>query len=224
MTADQREAAALKAGPDAIAAMQGSNVEAVNNRKAVRQANMSAAEKLKAELEGTLDDSPVEAEETVTVERTEDEEKEEMKAEDAKEVLEGQGEGEGVNEEMVAPQAIANGEDGTTEVDRPGDEPEPEAMDEDEPQKDDSSPLSRSRSSRKRKAQEVEQEDDRSDIEAPPDEEANQAISKKKLKVNPDGTVEGYEDDVRLWEPGYRERYYEKKFGVPLTDTEFLSQ
>lgn len=39
-------------------------------------------------------------------------------------------------------------------------------------------------------------------------------------KVNPDGTVE-YEDTVRLFEPGYRERYYRSKFGVELSDTEF---
>ncbi|CEH14476.1 5-3 exoribonuclease 2 [Ceraceosorus bombacis] len=36
-------------------------------------------------------------------------------------------------------------------------------------------------------------------------------------KVNPDGTVE-YEDTVKLWEPGYRERYYQQKFGVGLDD------
>ncbi|ETW84271.1 hypothetical protein HETIRDRAFT_425699 [Heterobasidion irregulare TC 32-1] len=40
------------------------------------------------------------------------------------------------------------------------------------------------------------------------------------LKVNPDGTVE-QEDTVRLWESGYRERYYRQKFGVEPTDAEF---
>jgi len=39
-------------------------------------------------------------------------------------------------------------------------------------------------------------------------------------KVNADGTVD-YEDTVKLWEPGYRERYYRQKFGVELSDTKF---
>jgi 5'-3' exonuclease len=29
---------------------------------------------------------------------------------------------------------------------------------------------------------------------------------------------------VRLWEPGYRERYYRNKFGVELSDREFVDQ
>lgn len=41
--------------------------------------------------------------------------------------------------------------------------------------------------------------------------------------INPDGTV-SYEDTVRLFEPGYHERYYRQKFGVELSDTEFRRQ
>ncbi|KAL0949870.1 hypothetical protein HGRIS_009904 [Hohenbuehelia grisea] len=40
------------------------------------------------------------------------------------------------------------------------------------------------------------------------------------LKVNPDGTVE-QEDTVKLWQPGYKDRYYRQKFGVEPGDEEF---
>lgn len=54
------------------------------------------------------------------------------------------------------------------------------------------------------------------DDDAPPD-------VKLERKVNADGTVD-YEDTVKLWEPGYRERYYRQKFGVELSDTKFRRQ
>ncbi|TFY77629.1 hypothetical protein EWM64_g6384, partial [Hericium alpestre] len=59
--------------------------------------------------------------------------------------------------------------------------------------------------------------------EEPLEEEEEEGVitgRKLALKVNPDGTVE-QEDTVRLWEPGYRDRYYLQKFGVEPTDTEF---
>ncbi|BEI84384.1 hypothetical protein CcaverHIS002_0409880 [Cutaneotrichosporon cavernicola] len=49
----QQQAESLKAG---LAAMGGSNADIVKNRKAIRMANMSAADKLRAELEG--DEAP----------------------------------------------------------------------------------------------------------------------------------------------------------------------
>ncbi|CAO1639071.1 unnamed protein product [Sympodiomycopsis kandeliae] len=60
------------------------------------------------------------------------------------------------------------------------------------------------------------------------DDEGNETVdpvtsSNTKRKVNPDGTVD-YEDEVRLFEPGYRERYYRSKFGVELSDTAFRRQ
>ncbi|KAI0284979.1 XRN 5'-3' exonuclease N-terminus-domain-containing protein [Russula aff. rugulosa BPL654] len=54
------------------------------------------------------------------------------------------------------------------------------------------------------------------------DVDAETASAQRSLayKVNTDGTVE-QEDTVRLWEPGYRERYYQQKFALEHTDQEF---
>nr|XP_019049627.1 5'-3' exoribonuclease 2 [Kwoniella bestiolae CBS 10118]OCF28557.1 5'-3' exoribonuclease 2 [Kwoniella bestiolae CBS 10118] len=215
--ADKKQSEAVKKAMSNTA----SNSDIVKNRRAIRMANLNAAEALKAELLG--DDEP----ETVTVENTEDEEKEQLPLEEAREVLEEQGEDEGVDEEIVQPAIVSDEDEGeapigdeTIELDegesptRPNKRKRTKGDDEDEEENGDEEDDDSSSSS----------SDDDDDDDAPPNPEADQPVPKKKLKVNPDGTVEGYEDDVKLWEPGYRERYYEKKFGVSLSDTEFIQQ
>lgn len=190
----QQQAESLKAG---LAAMSGSNADIVNNRKAIRMANMSAADKLRAELEGG-DDADGEKENAEDA-ATQDETMEEK----------------------------PNSQNGDAEEDE--DEEDDEA-------EEDVSPggkrKKRGRTSRHRKARRVdegeeeedEEDEEEDDLEAPanPEDEVV-APAVKKLKINPDGTVD-YEDTVRLWEPGYRERYYRQKFGVELSDTKFISE
>lgn len=67
----------------------------------------------------------------------------------------------------------------------------------------------------KRKLEAMEEDDA---IETASEEEAS--TSKLALKVNADGSVEQV-DTVRLWEPGYRERYYRQKFNADINDAEF---
>ncbi|EJF62888.1 5'-3' exoribonuclease 2 [Dichomitus squalens LYAD-421 SS1] len=78
----------------------------------------------------------------------------------------------------------------------------------------------------KRSIDEVEAEDaeDPEDLGPSDDDDAPaEAETSYVLKVNPDGTVD-QEDQVKLWEPGYRERYYSQKFGAEYSDKEFRKQ
>ena len=189
MTASQREAAALNAGKNAMLEAQGSNKDVFDNRKKIRMANLSAAQLLKAELEGGVKEE--DTTDTKTVELDVEDEKEEMEVEDAKAIMAEQAEDEGVDEELVAP---------------------PVTKDEDVENGDASAVDDVSAPSRgtKRKVEERDEKDEIAeevavvaadedvevDLEAPPDVEADQPVSKKKMKVNPDGTVD-YEDEVR---------------------------
>lgn len=228
-----------------IAALGGSNSDVVKNRRAIRMANMSAAQALKAELEGGASIADVGADEeadkeipTTTVENTEDEEKEQLAPADAANVLEQQAQDDGVDQDVV-PAAIQTDED-EGEAGAAITAADENMVDENEVAGDGTATPRSAKESKKRKrnvgdsnGDEENAEDnadgsssdsDSDDNEAPPNPEADQPVPKKKLKVNPDGTVEGYEDDVKLWEPGYRERYYEKKFGASLSDGELISK
>lgn len=214
MTSSQRETEALKGGPEAIAGMQGTNADSVKNRRAIRMANLSAAQKLKAELAGGgQGEGEGDGDEPVTIERADEEEKEQMAPEDARAVLEEQGEDEGLDEDVVAPAIGTDEEKGEASVPLNGEE----TMEADDGENDamdgidgtngrggtdeiDAAPPAKKRGKRGRKRHAEHDEDqtlDGSDVEAPPNPEADQPVPKKKLKLNADGTVEGYVDDVR---------------------------
>lgn len=203
----------------AAQAWAGSNHDVVANRRAIRMANMSAAEVLKAELAGLQPVKP--SANAFTSSST-------PAAPTA----------QATNGEDVPPAIAADAEPSDEGTDIPGlgagqnvSTFVVESMDEDKPEdiqpNGNTSVVSADGSPHgvKRKHDVVEAEDEEVDesegdvtlpIEDDEDAEATEATNYA-LKVNPDGTVE-QEDTVRLWEPGYRERYYKQKFGVSHSD------
>lgn len=172
LTKYEAEAESLKAG---LKAMEGSNEDIAKNRKAIRMANMSAAERLKAELEG--EDGDGDDEGGVT--------KDAPPAEVSMGTDESNGRGDDINVEEVIEEAQKNAVfEGDQSI-----------------VTDDNLSTPQSKRGSKRKADQDEEDEDVDDdgddgLEAPPDPDADQPVSKKKLKVNADGTVD-YEDDVR---------------------------
>lgn len=242
--------------PTAAQALAGSNRDVVANRRAIRMANLSAAEVLKAELSGLV---PVKPDLSLPAKPS-------------------------VNTDVVPPATLeplrmsndpppretSNSDDipgfgahnGGSVIAVPSQEPasEPIAVDADvdadaegEPDLEDkiavdgepadTEPASTEDSlSGKRKFEEGPGEDEADETLADDEEAPADGAVTYALKVNADGTVDqpdtvkcvvhfgdeivyrliwGNYDDDRLWEPGYRERYYRQKFGVELGDTEF---
>jgi 5'-3' exoribonuclease 2 len=156
-------------------------------------------------------DGEVEGEEVVTLERKDEEEKEQMEVSQAREVLESQAEDEGVDEEIVEPAVGTDEDEGESAVplegqqtmsdEEEGDATMPVEGEQRRLTKAEKKAAKAARRGTKRKAGEVEadevEDDEEDDTEAPPNPESDQPASKKKLKVNTDGTVDGYEDDVR---------------------------
>ncbi|SNX87928.1 probable 5'-3' exoribonuclease 2 [Melanopsichium pennsylvanicum] len=163
----------------------GDNNQVVKDRNAARQANMDAAEALKAELMGGAAKKEENGDEEPPVKK--------VKTESGAEPVAKQQ----ANNEEAAKTEEADAKVEELVVNTEGDD-EAEAE------------------------VEVAEEDDE-DAEEDQDIQNVDPIVTKKRTVNPDGTVD-YEDTVKMWEPGYRERYYREKFGVDLSDTAFRRQ
>ncbi|KAI0921449.1 hypothetical protein AcW1_004581 [Taiwanofungus camphoratus] len=212
----------------AAQALAGSNRDVVANRRAIRMANMSAAEMLKAELAGLQPVKPsassslkspapsnsvtttIDVSHTLSVPASDDD-------------MDVPGLGSSSFDAQPAPHSetsvrIASEVSIETDVDAEG-EPDPDVA----PTEDIGIISDNADGPRGTKRSIDEAEGDEEDLGGSDDDDAADASTTLALKVNPDGTVE-QEDLVKLWEPGYKERYYRQKFGVEHSDIAFRKE
>ncbi|KAI0772151.1 hypothetical protein BD413DRAFT_612794 [Trametes elegans] len=218
--------------PAAARALAGSNRDVVANRHAIRLANMSAAEMLKAEMASLI---PVKTSKSsitpaaaappsatppsaTTATASNGDEPEipglgGVSSTDASAAVETD-----ASNEPVLP--VESDIDPTTS----GDADAPTVEAEDMIMNDDTTPRGVKRNIHEVEAEDAEVDGDVvEDLGSDDDEDSAPTNTSLKLKVNPDGTVE-QEDVVKLWEPGYKERYYQQKFGVDYNDKAFRKE
>ncbi|KAN0097273.1 XRN 5'-3' exonuclease N-terminus domain containing protein [Tylopilus felleus] len=181
--------------PAATQALAGSNRDVVANRAAIRLANMSAAEVLKAELAGLVPVKPSASSVSTEVQ---------------------------VSEFDVSDSASDFDVPGLGNVELPAAASPVHSQPLDESTQSTQSSTSLGQ---KRSVADIEAEDAHIDVEEDivvvgENDSSEEEEPSYAMVVRADGSVEQV-DNVRLYEPGYKERYYQQKFGLPSSDADF---
>ncbi|KAJ3848593.1 exoribonuclease 2 [Lentinula lateritia] len=217
--------------PAATQALAGSNHDVVANRRAIRMANMSAAEVLKAELAGLVPVKPTASnvdnvlnvllpsgsEPSMIVSDTTA-----TPSVDITMTVDSEDEVPGFGAQSVSDE---NAPSVSTAFDIPFSEKDNVGTFENGTVGADDVEADPNLTGTKRKHDEMntEETDETAVVDDDDEPPVDGPHSSLAFKVNPDGTV-SQEDTVKLWEPGYRDRYYRQKFDVEANDKEFRRQ